>query len=122
MRNQRQPESSVNNGLYSSRNFHGSKLDFPCFNGDDLIGWIYKEEQYFKLHNTFDVNKVPLACFHLEHDALQWFHYYIKDHIDPNLTYFFELILQRFIPIYFDDFIGSLTKLFQTGTVREYQT
>ena len=30
--------------------------------------------------------------------------------------------MQRFNPSAFDDFIGSLTKLRQTGTVREYQT
>ena len=30
--------------------------------------------------------------------------------------------MQRFGPTAFDDFIGSLTKIRQTGTVREYQT
>ena len=87
------------------------KLDFPCFNGDDPTGWIYIEEQYFSPHNTFDVHKVPLASFHLEHESLQWFHWYIKDHEEPQWTNFYQLLLQRFGPSGFDDFTGALTKL-----------
>ena len=82
----------------------------------------YRAEQYFSLHNTFDVNKVALASFHLEHEALQWFHWYIKAHAEPNWTDFSQLLLQRFGPSAFDDFTGALTKLRQIGTVREYQT
>ena len=52
-------------------NFRETNMDFPCFNGDDSNGWIYREEQYFSFHNTLDVNKVPLASFRLEHETLQ---------------------------------------------------
>ena len=78
-------------------------MAFPRFNGDDLTGWIYRAEQYFSLHNTFDVNKVPLAYFHLEHE-LQWFRWYIKAHAEPKWTDFFQLLLQRFGTNAFDDF------------------
>ena len=122
MNNRHQPESSADTGFSSSNNFHGSKLDFPRFNGDDPTGWIYRAEQYFILHNTFDFNKVSLASFYLEHEALQWFHWYIKAHAEPNWIEFSQLLLQRFCPSAFDDFTGALTKLLQTGTVREYQT
>ena len=108
--------------FYSSSNFCGMKLDFPRFNGDDLIGSIYREEQYFNLHNNFYVHNVPLSSFHLEHEELQWFRWYIKDHAEPNWTNFFQLLLQRFGPTAFDDFTRALTKLRQTGTVWEYQT
>ena len=83
MSNQRQPRSFAGIGSSRSSNFNGPKLDFPYFNGDDPTGWIYIEEQYFSLHNTFHVNKVPLVSFHLEHEALQWLCWYIKDHEDP---------------------------------------
>ena len=66
MNNNRQPESSAANGFSSSSTFRGPKLEFPRFNGTDPIGWIYRAEQYFSLHNNFDVQKVPLASFHLE--------------------------------------------------------
>ena len=122
MRNRLQSESSANTGLSSSSNFRGSKLDFPRFNGDDPTRWIYKAGQYFNLHRTFVVNKVPLASFHLEQEALQWYRWYIKPHEEPKWPDFFQLLLQRFGPSAFDDFIGSLTKLHQIGTVKEYQT
>ena len=44
MNNIRHPESSTDTGFPSSRNFHESNLDFPCFSGDDPTGWIYREE------------------------------------------------------------------------------
>ena len=69
----------------------------------------------------FDFNKVSLASFHLEHEALQWFRWYIKAHATPNWTDFSQLLLQRFGPSAFDDFTGSLTKLCQTSTLWEYQ-
>ena len=121
MNNRRQPKSFADIGFSSSSNFHGSKIDFPRFNGDDPTRWIDREEQYFIMHNTFDVNKVSLASFHLEHEALQWFHWYINDHEEPKWTYFFQLLLQQFVPSAFDDFTGAVTKLSQTRTVREYQ-
>ena len=77
---------------------------------------------YFNMHNTFDVTKFPLASFHLERESLQWFYWYIKDHEEPQWTYFCQLILHRFGPSGFDEFTRALTKLRQTGTVREYQT
>ena len=106
----------------SSSNFRGSKLDFTRFNGDDLTRWIYRVGQYFSLHNTFDVNKVPITSFNLEHEALQWLCWYIKDHEEPQWTDFRQLLLHRFGPSGFDEFIRALTILHQTGTVREYHS
>ena len=69
MRNAQQPESSIDTELSASSNFHGPKIEFPHFNGDDPTRWIHKVEQYFNMHNTFDVTKVPLASFHLERES-----------------------------------------------------
>ena len=93
MNNHHQPESFADTRFSSCSNFRGMKLDFPRFNGDDPTGWIYRAEQYFSLHNTFDFNKFPLASFHLEHEALQWFYWYIKAHANPNWIDFSQLLL-----------------------------
>ena len=122
MNTRQQSESSSTNGFYSSNNFRGLKLDFPRFNGTDPTGWIYRAEQYFSLHNNFDVHQVPLASFHLEQEALQWYRWYIKAHEEPKWPDFCQLLLQRFGPSAFDDFTGALTKLRQIGTMKEYQT
>ena len=63
MNNQQHSGSTAGTGSSSSSNFHGPKLDFPHFNGDDPTRWIYRDEQNFSLHNTIDVNKVSLAPF-----------------------------------------------------------
>ena len=99
MNNRRQPKSSTDNSFSYSNNFRGSNLDFPCFNGDDPTGWIYRAEQYFNLHNTFDVHQVPLASFHLEQEALQWYCWYIKAHEEPKWPAFCQLFLHRFGPV-----------------------
>ena len=104
-------KSSVDTGFSSSSKLCGLKLDFPQFNGDYPTGWIYREEQYFSLNITFHVNKVPLDPFHLEHEAIQWFCWYIKAHEDPNGTYFCQFLLQRFGPGAFNEFIRALSKL-----------
>ena len=50
------------------------KLDFPWFDGnDDPTIWICKVEKYFILHEIVESDKVTLASFYLEEDALLWF-------------------------------------------------
>ena len=83
MSNRQQPDSSAGTAFSASNNFCGPKIEFYHVNGDDPSGWIHKTEQYFNVHNTFYVTKVPLASFHLEHESLQWFCWYIKDHEEP---------------------------------------
>ena len=83
MSNWQQPESSVGTAFSAFGNFFGPNIEFPRPNGDDPSGWIHKEEQYFNMHNTFDVTKVPLASFHLECEAFKWLCWYIKGHEEP---------------------------------------
>ena len=48
-----------------------SQVDFPQFNGEDPTRWIYKAEKIFKYQKTADEEKIALASFHLQDDALQ---------------------------------------------------
>ena len=48
-----------------------SRVYFPQFNGEDPTGWIYKAEKIFKYQKTADEEKIALASFHLQDDALQ---------------------------------------------------
>ena len=94
MDNRRQLESSADTGFSVFSHYRRPKLDFPRFNGDDPTGWIYREKQYFSFHKKIYVNKVPLSSFHLEHEELQWFYWYIKAHAKANWTDFSQLLLQ----------------------------
>lgn len=65
--------------------------------------------------------RVPLASFHLEGDAQQWYQILKEEGQPITRDTFKEGIHVRFGPTQFDDFFGDLTKLIQIGTVREYQ-
>ena len=49
------------------------KLDFPRFSGDEPASWVYKANQYFKYYQTLIVEKLLIASFHMELEALIWF-------------------------------------------------
>ena len=99
-----------------------SRLEFPCFNGENLTGWIYKVEQFFRYQGTAPNEKVVLASFHLQDDALEWYQWY--EQTQPNVTWeeLTQALCVRFGPSDYEDFDEALAKLRQTGTIREYQT
>ncbi|CAL5377841.1 unnamed protein product [Camellia sinensis] len=76
------------------------KLDFPRFNGiKDLTSWVCRAEQFYDFHQTPKADRTPI---------ISW-----ED--------FKQGLLNRYGPTQFQDFFGELTKLQQTGSVREYQ-
>ncbi|GJS23051.1 hypothetical protein Tco_0451683 [Tanacetum coccineum] len=48
------------------------------FGGDDVKGWIYKCEQFFKVDNVPDEQKVPLISIHLFDIALMWHRQFMR--------------------------------------------
>ncbi|XP_014499211.1 uncharacterized protein LOC106760262 [Vigna radiata var. radiata] len=55
------------------------KLDFPRFDGSDVLQWIFKEEQFFSYYNTPDDHRLTIAVIHLDKDVVPWFQeYYVK--------------------------------------------
>lgn len=53
--------------------FRSIKLDFPRFDGEYPIGWVYKVNHYFALHPMLDNQKILMSSFYMEGDALVWF-------------------------------------------------
>ena len=49
------------------------KLDFPRFKGDDPASWVYKANQYFSFYQTPLNERLLMASFHMDGDALVWF-------------------------------------------------
>ena len=98
-----------------------ARLDFPRFDGDNPTGWIYKAEQFFHYQRTDDNEKVLLASFHLQDDALEWYQWYEQS--QPNMTWeqFTQALCIHFGLSDYKDFDEALVKLQQTGTVREYR-
>ena len=49
------------------------KLDFPHFSCDDPASWVYNANQYFGCYQTLVAEKLLIASFHMELEALIWF-------------------------------------------------
>lgn len=53
------------------------RVDFPYFDGLELVDWIYRAERYFVYHQTPNNYKIQLALIHMEGATLpcfQWQH------------------------------------------------
>ena len=49
------------------------KLEFPRFSGDDPSSWVNKANQYFGYYQTPITEKLLIASFHMDLEALIWF-------------------------------------------------
>ena len=74
-----QPQTPRSNENHISRNalaitFPKSiKIDFPRFKGEEPAAQVYKANQYFNYYKTPDQEKLPMAYFHMDGEALVWF-------------------------------------------------
>lgn len=99
-----------------------SKLNFPKYDGtEDPTSWVCRVEQFFEFQNTAEEDKVGLAAYHLEGEARLWYQHFKETEEAASWENVKDGLHVRYGPTQFDDFFGDLTKLPQTGTVREYQ-
>ena len=42
------------------------KLDFPRFDGSEVLQWIFKAEQFFDYYNTPDTQRLTITAIHTE--------------------------------------------------------
>ena len=102
---------------------HRVKLDFPRFNGgEDPTSWICRAEQFFRFQDTPTTDQVGLASFHLEGEAQLWYQLLQQENNVVTWDVFKAGLLARYGPTQFYDYFGELTKLQQTGSVRDYQS
>jgi hypothetical protein len=107
--------------LHDDRRIQGRtlQLDFPHFDGDNPSGWSYKVNQFFDYYQTPLYQRVRMASFHMEGEALVWFQDADEAGQFPTWDAFLQALLTRFGPVY-EDPMESLVKLRQTTTVTEY--
>ncbi|KAJ8751592.1 hypothetical protein K2173_016841 [Erythroxylum novogranatense] len=87
---------------------HTLKLHFPKFDGEDPQGWLFRE-------------RLQLASFHLEGNALQWYRWYFNYHTLDSWNDLSHAVLVRFGPTEYEDPAEALSRLKQTSTVAVYQ-
>jgi len=98
------------------------KLEIPRFNGSEVLSWIFKINQFFDFHHTAKEQRLRIASFYMEGEALIWYRWM---HSNNQLLFwpmFLNALELRFAPSHFDDPRGALFKLCQTTTVKDYQT
>nr|GEY20097.1 hypothetical protein [Tanacetum cinerariifolium] len=99
-----------------------TKIEFPKFGGDDVKGWMYKCEQFFKVDNVLDEQKVLLISIHLFVIALMWHKQFMRlleiDNV-PWLVYR-GAIMQRFGNS-FNDPLGELKNCKYENSIKDYQ-
>lgn len=56
------------------RDIHrGIKLDFPYCDGKNPVAWVFKANHYFEYYQTSHAQKLLMASYHMEGDALNWY-------------------------------------------------
>jgi hypothetical protein len=78
------------------------RLDFPRFDGDNPSGWSYKVNQFFDYYQTPLYQRVRMASFHMEGEALVWFQDADEAGQFPTWDTFLQALLTRFGPVYDD--------------------
>ena len=87
------------------------RLDFPRFKGDDPASWVYKANQYFSFYQTPLNERLLMASFHMEGDALVWFQDSDENGVFVAWEGFLEALLTRFGSTAYEDPMESLTRL-----------
>nr|VDD08912.1 unnamed protein product [Brassica oleracea] len=101
------------------------KLQFPKFNEGDPIAWISKAKQYFAYQNIPPDHRVSFASYHLEDEANEWWQATMKALAEEETVVTWEVFEEemraRFGPTAAEDFDEALSKIRQTGSLRDYQ-
>ncbi|KAA8520752.1 hypothetical protein F0562_014976 [Nyssa sinensis] len=102
-----------------------AKLEFPRYSGDDPTEWFNRVAQFFEYQGTTDAQKVPLASFHLEGEANQWWQWLRRTFKEEGRVLNWEIfeaeLWARFGPSDCEDFDKALSRIRQVGSLRDYQ-
>ncbi|KAK2407034.1 hypothetical protein QL285_042695 [Trifolium repens] len=97
------------------------KLEIPRFDGSEALGWIFKINQFFDFHRTPEDQRLNIASFYMEGEALTWYQWMHSNGSLHSWQAFLHALELRFAPSQFDDPKGALFKLCQTSSVKDYQ-
>ena len=99
---------------------HRMKLDVPRFDGADLLGWIFKINQFFEYHATPEHERLTIVSFYMDGRALSWFQWMTSNGQFTSWPAFLQALQFQFAPSQYEDPTRALFKLTQKGTVNSY--
>ena len=92
-----------------------ARLEFPHFVGSDPTEWFTRVEQFFDYQDTPGSQKVPLASYHMEGEANQWWQWLKRAYKEENQEITWELfqdeLWARFGPTEDEDYDEALSKI-----------
>ncbi|XP_050915075.1 uncharacterized protein LOC127130039 [Lathyrus oleraceus] len=96
------------------------KLDFSRFDGNDVLHWIFKAEQFFEFYSTPDTQRLTIAAVHMDKDVVPWFQMRACDNPFQSWIGLTRALELEFVPSPYDLPHSTLFKLTQTDTVNSY--
>ncbi|KAJ3697247.1 hypothetical protein LUZ61_000952 [Rhynchospora tenuis] len=100
---------------------HKLRLIFPRFASGDPTDWLFNVEQYFQYYDTLPVDRLLIMSMHLDSPASRWYQGLLADHKIGSWEDFTAALQHRFGPSLFEDPVGQLSRVTQTGSVLDYQ-
>lgn len=98
-----------------------TKMEFPRFTKEDVLGWVSKCEAYFDMDRTAEANKVTMASMALDEMGYVWFDGFKKSNPGPiTWIMFTEGIKIKFCNVLRRP-LEELMELKQTGKLSDYQ-
>lgn len=98
----------------------GVCLDFPHFDGENTMGWIFKVNQYFEYHQT-SPRCLFMVSYHMDGEALVWYQDAVESRLFNNWDAFIRALQVRFGPTAYKDPMEALTRLKSTSTLVIYK-
>ncbi|KAJ1428448.1 Retrotransposon gag domain [Sesbania bispinosa] len=96
------------------------KLDFPRFDGTDVLQWIFKAEQFFDYYKTPDDQRLTIAAIHLDKGVVPWFQMMSRNNPFHTWIGFTRALELEFGPSPYECPRVNLFKLSQVGMVHDY--
>jgi len=98
------------------------KLNFPCFNGSEVLQWIFKAEQFFDYYNTPYPQRLKIATIHMEKELVPWFQMTNRATLFQSWIEFTHALVLEFGLSPYECTRSLLFKLSQLGFVHDYYT
>lgn len=96
----RSPEPSLrqsSHGVsYPTLRHKPAPVEFGRFNGDNADAWVFQAERYFEFYSISDSNKLSLASFYLDGEALDWYQWLYRNKQLIDWDHFAGKLLCRF--------------------------
>ncbi|WVZ00999.1 hypothetical protein V8G54_027068 [Vigna mungo] len=96
------------------------KLDFPGFDGSDVLQWIFIAEQFFDYYDTPDEHRLTITAIHFEKEVVSWYQMMQRNNPIVSWNTLVCLLELEFGPSPFESPRSTLFKLTQSTSVNEY--